>query len=145
MLSMSDCVCSDLAGREQLLCKKEIVDAAPEGADLSTVTITIPPVEKDSKPLGDRISRRLSPEEEAAEAAAAAKKMKEGEADAINEDEAWILNRKKSLVMHSGCDPANSERIGLLTNKMPVRILELRTVRLRALSALDCPSWSSGR
>ena len=126
MLSMSDCVCSDLAGREQLLCKKEIVDAAP---DLSAVTITIPPVEKDSKPLGDRISRRLSPEEEAAEAAAAAKKMKEGEADAINEDEAWILNRKKSLVMHSGCDPANSERIGLLTNKMPVRILELRTVR----------------
>ena len=79
-------------------------------------------------PRGDRISHRLSPEEEAAEAAAAAKKAKEGEADAINEDEAWILNRKKSLVMHSGCDPANSERIGLLTNKMPVRILELRTV-----------------
>jgi len=58
------------------------------------------------------ISNRLSPEEEAAEAAAAAKKAKEGEADAINEDEAWILNRKKSLVMHSGCDPANSERLG---------------------------------
>jgi metal-dependent hydrolase (beta-lactamase superfamily II) len=90
-------------------------------------------------PRGDRISHRLSPEEEAAEAAAAAKKAKEGEADAINEDEAWILNRKKSLVMHSGCDPANSERIGLLTNKMPVRILELRTVRLRSLIALDCP------
>ena len=81
------------------------------------------------------ISSRLSPEEEAA---AAAKKAKEGEADAIDEDEAWILNRKKSLVMHSGCDPANSERVGLLTNKMPVRILELRTVRLRALIALDC-------
>ena len=55
------------------------------------------------------ISSRLSPEEEAA---AAAKKAKEGEADAIDEDEAWILNRKKPLVMHSGCDPANSERVG---------------------------------
>ena len=44
--------------QKQLLCKKEIADAAPEGADLSALTITIPPVEKDSKPLGDRISRR---------------------------------------------------------------------------------------
>ena len=38
----------------------------------------------------------------------------------------WILNRKKMLAMHSGCDPQNSEKVASLTNKMPVRILQVR-------------------
>merc|ERR1719424_785672 len=38
----------------------------------------------------------------------------------------WVLNRKKLLVMQSACDPQGSEKVGSLSSKMPVRILEKR-------------------
>ena len=44
----------------------------------------------------------------------------------LAEGTTFQLSRKKTTPMHSGCDPFNSEKIGLISNKMPVRILEKR-------------------
>jgi len=41
------------------------------------------------------------------------------------------------------CDPANSERLGLLTNKMPVRILEIRTVQDEETKELSVRAYVS--
>ena len=38
----------------------------------------------------------------------------------------WISTRKKPVNIHSGSDPNHSEKIGMLTNKMPVRVFASR-------------------
>ena len=47
----------------------------------------------------------------------------------------WISTRKKAVAIHSGTDPNNSEKIGLLTNKMPVRVLEKRLTEANGVRA----------
>ena len=53
-------------------------------------------------------------------------KTEEPQEEEIDKEEVWILNRKKALAIYSGCDSQNSEKLGLLTNKMPIRMLEKR-------------------
>jgi hypothetical protein len=51
----------------------------------------------------------------------------EGEVDLdVASGRSFMLMRKKTTPIHSGCDPLNSEKIGVLTNKVAVRMLEKR-------------------
>ena len=59
----------------------------------------------------------------------------------------WSLMRKKPLAMHSGTDSSISEKIGTITNKTPVQILERRdagALGIRAY-AVTIPSQSNIR
>ena len=57
----------------------------------------------------------------------------------------WVLNRKKALAMSSGCNASDSEKVGSLTNKMQVRILEARETEDKGTRCYVCtiPSQSS--
>jgi Leucine-rich repeat (LRR) protein len=66
--------------------------------------------------------------------------------EAVPEDKkVWALNRKKALVMTSGCNASDSEKVGSLTNKMQVRILEAREMEDKSTRCYVCtiPSQSS--
>jgi hypothetical protein len=78
------------------------------------------------------------PSTEAIEGAPAAEGEGEHGEDDFDSSGVWISCRKKPVNIHSGCDPTNSEKISMLTNKMPVRILERRqTVRWRFGAPID--------
>ena len=47
----------------------------------------------------------------------------------------WVSTRKKGVAIYSGSDPNNSEKLGMLTNKMPVRVLEKRAMEDGAVRA----------
>ena len=52
------------------------------------------------------------------------------------------MTKKKQLAIHSGCDPTNSEKIGMITAKMPIRILEKRETTVRQKRASKLPRFS---
>ena len=48
----------------------------------------------------------------------------------LDSETVWVRPKKRPLVIASGCDPTIAEKMGSLTDKMPVRLLEKRVTEL---------------
>ena len=103
-------------GGQDVLVRREEVEGAEPSKDGTKapsppkLAPPPPPVENGATSAADAAAPAAAPGEEPAE----------------DFSGVWISTRKKAVAIHSGCNPNISEKFGMLTNKMPVRILEVR-------------------